>query len=174
VTCYVPFQNLGWPQAAYQTRSKATPSSYSLSRHPSSVAAFRHDERMDVNRPSLGEFTRRLLREEGIELLLPPSIVEIAVPIVGMVSQHIPARLLLPDVNSHPFDYVSLMHEEKEIGRLGGMEPSLEIVWIEGEIKHLIHKIIELVEEFLSAGYPGCRDCLGPAATEPWDESCYR
>ncbi len=129
---------------------------------------------MDANRSSLGEFTRRLLREEGIELLLPSSIVEIAEPIVGMVSQHIPARLLLPDVNSHPFDYVSLMHGKKEIGRLGGMEPSLEIVWVEGEINHLIHRIIELVEEFLGAGYPGCRDCLGPAATEPWDESRFR
>jgi len=129
---------------------------------------------MDANRSSLGEFTRRLLREEGVELSLPSSIVEIAEPIVGMVSRHIPARLLLPDVNSHPFDYVSLIHEKKEIGRLGGMEPTLEIVWIEGEIQHLIHRVIELVEEFLAAGYPGCRDCLGPAATEPWDESRFR
>jgi len=150
------------------------PSSYSLSRHPSSVAALRHGERMDTNRSSLGEFTRRLLREEGVELLLPSSIIEIAEPIVGMVSRHIPARLLLPDVNSHPFDYVSLMHEKKEIGRLGGMEPSLEIVWVEGEIQHLIQSVIELVEEFLAAGYPGCRDCIGPAASEPWDESRFR
>jgi hypothetical protein len=150
------------------------PSSYSLSRHPSSVAALRHGERMDTNRSSLGEFTRRLLREEGVELLLPSSIIEIAEPIVGMVSRHIPARILLPDVNSHPFDYVSLMHEKKEIGRLGGMEPSLEIVWVEGEIQHLIQSVIELVEEFLAAGYPGCRDCIGPAASEPWDESRFR
>ena len=99
---------------------------------------------MDANRSSLGEFTRRLLREEGVELLLPSSIVDIAKPIVGMVSQHIPARLLLPDVTSHSFDCVSLMHENREIGRLGGTEPSLEIVWIEGEIQHLIHKVIEL------------------------------
>lgn len=150
------------------------PSSYSLSRHPSSVAALRHGERMDTNRSSLGEFTRRLLREEGVELLLPSSIIEIAEPIVGMVSRHIPARILLPDVNSHPFDYVSLIHEKKEIGRLGGMEPSLEIVWVEGEIQHLIQSVIELVEEFLAAGYPGCRDCIGPAASEPWDESRFR
>jgi|TARA_B110000263_G_C15256851_1_gene486912 hypothetical protein len=129
---------------------------------------------MDTNRSSLGEFTRRLLREEGVELLLPSSIIEIAEPIVGMVSRHIPARILLPDVNSHPFDYVSLMHEKKEIGRLGGMEPSLEIVWVEGEIQHLIQSVIELVEEFLAAGYPGCRDCIGPAASEPWDESRFR
>lgn len=129
---------------------------------------------MDANRSSLGEFTRRLLREEGVELLLPSSIVDIAKPIVGMVSQHIPARLLLPDVTSHSFDCVSLMHENREIGRLGGTEPSLEIVWIEGEIQHLIHKVIELAEEFLAAGYPGCRDCLGPAASEPWDESSFR
>ena len=60
------------------------------------------------------------------------------------------------------------------MGRLGGVEPAIDVVWIPGELESLHTTMLELIEEFLAAGYPGCRDCLGPAAIEPWDEKASR
>ena len=67
-------------------------------------------------------------------------------------------------------EFISLYHSGIEIGRLSGPEPPLQSVWVDGDASDSLSKVLELAEEFLAAGYPGCRDCLGPAALEPCDE----
>lgn len=124
--------------------------------------------------PSLGEFARRLLRNEGVELLVPKKNALESERIPNLVSQYIPSRLQLPEILFHDEELVLLIHNRKEIGRLSGDEPNLESVWVNGEVSKLLEMLMELVEVFLEAGYPGCRDCLGPAASEPWDEIASR
>lgn len=124
--------------------------------------------------PSLSEFARRLLRNEGVELLVPKKNALECERIPNLVAEHIPSRLQLPEIILHDEELVVLLHNRKEIGRLSGTEPNLESVWVNGEVSKLLEMLLELVEVFLEAGYPGCRDCLGPAASEPWDEMASR
>ncbi len=125
-------------------------------------------------RPSLGEFTRRLLREEGVIIRAPEHLLKSCESLPILVSDAIPARLELPKLEIHSQDFVCLFHSGVEIGRLSGPEPHLQSVWIQGDASDSLSKVLELAEEFLAAGYPGCRDCLGPAALEPWDENKFR
>ena len=139
------------------------------SRHPSSVALSRR-----FMRPSLGEFTRRLLREEGVILRVPEYLLESCASLPNQVSNAIPSRLELPELETHSMEFISLYHSGIEIGRLSGPEPPLQSVWFNGDASEALSKVLELAEDFLAAGYPGCRDCLGPAALEPWDEKLHR
>ena len=122
-------------------------------------------------RPSLGEFTRRLLREEGVSVRVPEHMFNSCESLPRMVSDAIPSRLELPSLETHSQGFISLFHSGIEIGRLSGPEPHLQSVWVQGDVTDSLSKVLELAEEFLAAGYPGCRDCLGPAGIEPWDEN---
>ena len=125
-------------------------------------------------RPSLGEFTRRLLREEGVAVKVPAHLLKSCESLPRLVSDAIPSRLELPCLETHSQGFVSLFHSGIEIGRLSGPEPSLQSVWVQGDATVILSRVLELAEEFLAAGYPGCRDCLGPAGIEPWDENKHR
>jgi hypothetical protein len=51
---------------------------------------------------------------------------------------------------------------------------NLDIVWVpiaRDELEKVWLSFEQIVSDLLSAGYPGCIDCAGPAATEPWDEA---
>jgi hypothetical protein len=124
--------------------------------------------------PSLGEFTRRLLRNEGVVLLVPPIFAERCEDLPRVVAEYIPSRLHLPEIEVHDESHVVMKSDGEEIGRLSGSEPNLGSVWVIGQISELIDEMLELSSAFLAAGYPGCRDCLGPAASEPWDEEDHR
>ena len=124
--------------------------------------------------PSLGEFTRRLLRNEGVLLLVPPKFAERCEDLPRLVAEYIPSRLHLPEIEVHDEFHVLMKLGDEEIGRLSGSEPNLGSVWVIGHISELIDEMLELSSAFLAAGYPGCRDCLGPAASEPWDEEEHR
>ena len=59
-------------------------------------------------------------------------------------------------------------------GRIGGREPTDDVIWIPGDIPDIWRRYLKVMLELAIAGYPGCVGCAGPAAELPWDESLSR
>ena len=106
--------------------------------------------------------------------MVPPKFAERCEDLPRLVAEYIPSRLHLPEIEAHDEFHVLMKLGDEEIGRLSGSEPNLGSVWVIGHISELIDEMLELSSAFLAAGYPGCRDCLGPATSEPWDEEEHR
>ncbi|MAE38482.1 MAG: hypothetical protein CL969_02460, partial [Euryarchaeota archaeon] len=63
------------------------------------------------------------------------------------------------------------------LASVGGDEPDIAVCWIpilEEEFENVWDDFRQIISDLLIAGYPGCIDCAGPAATEPWDEQSRR
>ncbi len=124
---------------------------------------------------SLGEAARRLLKCENARLIVPIEIIYGAQKMALQISDQLPSLVHEPKVE--------LGAEENTIRAgspngplfvLGGIEQSLDIVWVpisKDELEDVWRRFEQIVSDLLSVGYPGCIDCAGPAATEPWDEA---
>ena len=114
--------------------------------------------------PSLREAARRFLREEYCVISLPQEHLESAREIVQAISDYIPSRITLPEVEEGTFRIHDIAHFDQD-------EPSLDICWVPncdwGDFKV---QVLELLE----AGYPGCVGCAGPGAEEEWNEKSRR
>ena len=133
---------------------------------------------MEGRRASLSEAARRLLRNEGCTLEVPDEFLSQANSLSLHISDSLPSLLREPKVSSQiGWNYVCIRSEGELIARIGGPEPSLGACWIpetRSKCDVAWDNFREIVHDLLEAGYPGCIDCAGPAATEPWDEATRR
>lgn len=124
---------------------------------------------------SLGEAARRLLKCENARLIVPIEIIYEAQKMSLQISDELPSLVHEPKVELGAEE--NTIRAESLNGPLfvlGGIEQSLDIVWVpigRNELEDVWRKFEQIVSDLLSVGYPGCIDCAGPAATEPWDES---
>ncbi|MBC8437771.1 MAG: hypothetical protein H8D82_00710 [Euryarchaeota archaeon] len=129
---------------------------------------------MAVRDAPLAEAARRLLKCENGRLIVPIEIIHTTQKLALKISDELPSMVHEPKVElGAEDDLVTLKKEEQELVRLGGGEPSNDTVWVpvkKNEIEQVWLEFTTIVSDLLSAGYPGCIDCAGPAATEPWDE----
>ena len=121
-------------------------------------------EMSDPQWPSLREAARRFLKEEGCELSVPKKYSKQAWGLVQSISDHIPARLLLPVVVEGEIMVRGLF-------QIGGDEPSMITCWIpDATWEDFSEQVLDLLE----AGYPGCVGCGGPGAEGEWNEAVRR
>ncbi|MFL2493235.1 MAG: hypothetical protein ACJ0HH_00545 [Candidatus Thalassarchaeum sp.] len=60
-------------------------------------------------------------------------------------------------------------------GNIGGPEPpTMDEIWIPGDISDIWNRYLRVMLELAIAGYPACVGCAGPAAEMPWDEMASR
>ena len=124
---------------------------------------------------SLGEAARRLLKCENTRLIVPIEIIYGAQKMALQISDELPSLVHEPKVELGAEE--NTIRAESPNGPLfvlGGIEQSLDIVWVpigRDELEDVWRRFEQIVSDLLSVGYPGCIDCAGPAATEPWDES---
>ena len=69
---------------------------------------------------------------------------------------------------------ICIKFPEPPNGRIGGREPTDDVIWIPGDIPDIWGRYLNVMLELAIAGYPGCVGCAGPAAEIPWDESLSR
>jgi len=133
---------------------------------------------MEGRRASLSEAARRLLRREGCTIEVPDKFASQANALALHISDSLPSLLREPEVWTEiDWNYVCISRKGDLIARIGGPEPSLDVCWIsivETELDDMWDEFRQIISDLLIAGYPGCIDCAGPAATEPWDERSRR
>lgn len=62
-----------------------------------------------------------------------------------------------------------------ELAMIGPLEPeSLSMIWIKEDLWIFSREFLGLLFQYYEAGFPGCEDCLGPAALIVWDEAKHR
>ena len=69
---------------------------------------------------------------------------------------------------------ICIKFPESPNGRIGGIEPDDDVIWIPGDIPNIWGRYLKVMLELAMAGYPGCIGCAGPAAEIHWDESLSR
>lgn len=130
---------------------------------------------MAARRGSLGEAARRLLKCENARLVVPIEIISEAQGLALKISDELPSIVHEPKVElGAEENTIRVWSPNGPLVALGGVEQHLDIVWVpidRDELETIWHRFEQIVSDLLSAGYPGCIDCAGPAATEPWDEA---
>jgi len=124
---------------------------------------------------SLGEAARRLLKCENARLVVPIEIISKAQGMALKISDELPSIVHEPKVElGAEENTIRVWSPNGQLVALGGVEQNLDIVWVpigHEELENVWYSFEQIVSGLLSAGYPGCIDCAGPAATEPWDEA---
>lgn len=124
---------------------------------------------------SLGEAARRLLKCENARLVVPIEIISGAQKMSLKINDELPSLVHEPKVElGAEENTIRVWSPNGPLFALGGIEQSLDIVWVpigRDELEDVWRRFEQIVSGLLSVGYPGCIDCAGPAATEPWDEA---
>ena len=127
----------------------------------------------DPKWPAVREFSRRILREETIQLTTPPEFEMDLINLVRMMSDKLPARLDFPKFDFHQDNTITVRQQNDDdwnpIMHVGIEEPDAEVLWIPTGASEAWSTIRSTLAELLEAGYPGCLGCGGPASEEPWD-----
>lgn len=130
---------------------------------------------MEARVGSLGEAARRLLKCENARLVVPIEIISEAQILALKISDELPSIVHEPKVELGAEENTIRVWSPKGLlVALGGSAQNLDIVWVPigvNELENVWHSFEQIVSNLLSVGYPGCIDCAGPAATEPWDEA---
>jgi len=128
---------------------------------------------MDEMSLCLAEAARRLLRTEGTCLVVPNSLIDVALQLSLDISDGIPKMIREPEVLVGSDESVEII----DLVQIGGVEPDLNICWIpvnEIPLTELWEKWVHQIHDLMVAGYPGCVGCGGPGSEGDWDEMASR
>ena len=123
---------------------------------------------------AISELARRILRSSGVKIIHDGGLEQEIDSLAKELSDNAPKIIF--GIESEVTDSADIyfLNMNSQNGIISQKPPkSLETVWIKGgsEKWNLLQKqIVELGR----AGYPGCIGCVGPAASEPWDEAVSR
>ena len=97
------------------------------------------------------------------------------------ISDALPSLLREPEVisdaeESNSWTGISISTDGALLAQIGGSEPSCDVCWVpeSNDLDFLWVRFTRLVTSLIEAGYPGCVDCGGTEATEPWEEKFRR
>jgi len=128
---------------------------------------------MVVRASSLAEAARRLLRGDDCIIEVPSNCLSGARGIALQINDELPQLLNEPQIKLSTADsQVRIYSNDELLASVGGDEPDIAVCWIpilEEEFENVWDDFRQIISDLLIAGYPGCIDCAGPAATEPWD-----
>lgn len=123
---------------------------------------------------AVSELARRILRSNGLTIIHNGELSEQIEQLSFELSDRAPKIVF--GIKGHINSSNKIIFENKNTGDgMISISPpnSLEIVWIKGGL-NVWEKLRQKIIELGAAGYPGCVDCAGPAASEPWDEEYSR
>tara|TARA_B100000686_G_scaffold323862_1_gene378997 strand:+ start:428 stop:847 length:420 start_codon:yes stop_codon:yes gene_type:complete len=133
---------------------------------------------MAMRDASISEAARRLLKGDDCSIEIPFNHFSSAKQLALLINEELPQMLKEPKIIQSNLENNMRIYSNGElIVYLGDIEPEISVCWIPifGDDFELIWNDFRLIiRDLLSAGYPGCIDCAGPAATEPWDEQSHR
>ena len=136
---------------------------------------------MTAESSSLAEAARRLLRTDGCTLAVPDRLRPEAERIALAISDALPSLLREPQVisdadESNSWTRIRISTGEVLLAQIGGDEPGYDVCWVpeSNDLDFLWVRFTRLVTSLIEAGYPGCVDCGGAEAAEPWDEQSRR
>ena len=124
---------------------------------------------------SIREAARRLLRCEVTRIIVPPECLDKVELLILEISDIQPGNIIDPEiVLSSELKLVELFESEKKLVQLSGDEPNHSVCWVPGDFQHLWNDFSKYALALAEAGYPGCLNCGGRDASEPWDEKLRR
>ena len=128
--------------------------------------------------PAVREFSRRLLREDGLVLSVNAERKDEVNQLLLAMADLQPERLVFPNVIGHPTAGLTLhrSHEDVEVllGQSSVVEPPMSVLWLPMEANEALDSILEASHDLLQAGYPGCVGCAGSVDETAWDEAMHR
>lgn len=128
--------------------------------------------------PAVREFSRRLLREDGLVLSVNEERTTDVNQLLLAMADLQPERLVFPSVIGHPTAGLTLhrSHEDGEVllGQSSVVEPPMNVLWLPMEANEALDSILEAAHDLLQAGYPGCVGCAGSVDETAWDEATHR
>ncbi|MFZ8906036.1 MAG: hypothetical protein ACO2Y2_01620 [Poseidonia sp.] len=130
----------------------------------------------DPRWPAVRELARVMLRTEDVEVQ-GPDWLKASILALGLRLADIqPARTMFPSFTSGENHAISLISPASggEVGRCSHHEPAPETVWLPMEPREAWEAISTIIEDLLTAGYPGCLGCGGPHTEGDWDEDSSR
>ena len=133
---------------------------------------------MAMREASISEAARRLLKGEGCSIEIPLNYLSSANELALLINEELPQMLKEPIIiGSNKENIMRIFSDEELIVWVGAEEPEMSVCWIpliNGDFELIWNAFRLIIRDLLSAGYPGCIDCAGPAASEPWDELSHR
>ena len=128
--------------------------------------------------PAVREFSRRLLREEGLVLSVRAERTDEVNQLLLAMADLQPERLVFPEVHGHATAGLTLhrSHEGDDVllGQSSVVEPPIDVLWLPMEADEALDSILEASHDLLQAGYPGCVGCVGSVDETAWDEATHR
>lgn len=128
--------------------------------------------------PAVREFSRRLLREDGLVLTVGAHQAERVNQLLLAMGDRQPERLTFPQVVAHPTKTLSL--QLRRHGKLtlwatcSDVEPVPSVLWLPMDADDALDSVFQASHDLLQAGYPGCIGCVGSVDETAWDEGAHR
>ena len=123
---------------------------------------------------SIREAARRLLRCEVSKIIVPTNYSEKIDALILEISDLQPGNIIEPEIESTNLNVIELHTSENKVVQLSGNEPELSICWVPGDFQLLLEDFSKYARALAEAGYPGCLNCGGRDAAEPWNENLRR
>ena len=128
--------------------------------------------------PAVREFSRRLLREDGLVLSVNEDRTDEVNQLLLAMADQQPERLMFPNVIGHGSTSLTLHGLQDGVKVLlsqsGAVEPPMSVLWLPMEADEALDSILEASRDLLQAGYPGCVGCAGSVDERAWDEATHR
>jgi len=128
--------------------------------------------------PAVREFSRRLLREDGLVLTVGVHQTERVNQLLLAMGDRQPERLTFPQVVAHPTKTLNL--QLRRHGKLtlwatcSDVEPLPSVLWLPMDADDALDSVFHASHDLLQAGYPGCIGCVGSVDETAWDEGAHR
>ena len=123
---------------------------------------------------SIREAARRLLRCEVSKIIVPANYSKKVDALILEISDLQPGNIIEPEIESTNLNVVELHTSGNKVVQLSGNEPELSICWVPGDFQSLLEDFSKYARALAEAGYPGCLNCGGRDAAEPWNEKLRR
>jgi len=128
--------------------------------------------------PAVREFSRRLLREDGVVLTVGVHQTEGVNQLLLAMGDRQPERLTFPEVVAHPTKTLSLHLRRHGTLTLwatcSDVEPLPSVLWLPMDADDALNSVLQSSHDLLQAGYPGCIGCVGSVDEAAWDEGMHR
>ena len=162
----------------------AKPISDGKGTYPSIVADILHTMPHSSNSLAISEVAKLVLKKAKLEVTIPASTPSNQHEIQfgeWFTNKLLNAQDAIPTLivniqiiegNRHQIEFSA---NGTELAMIGPIEPeSLSMIWINEDLRIFTREFLGVLFQYYEAGFPGCEDCLGPAARIVWDEAKHR
>jgi len=125
---------------------------------------------------ALREWSRRFLRYSSLTINCQEHFIDKISNVNIEFNEKVPKQYSIVNFNEINEKMISMFDNELLIGQIGGEQPSsLTAIYIPcKDINEYWNMMYGILNDLISAGYPGCISCGGNDANEVWDELASR